>query len=68
MLKKATDDVLDVFSSDLPQGKTFFASLVLVVTWQDIRHQLQNDITKNLVRFAVNLDIDVQSNITFIKR
>jgi len=48
ILQKATDDVLTVFSSDLPQGKTFFASWVLVVTWQDIRHQLQNDITRNL--------------------
>jgi len=51
ILQKATDDVLTVFSSDLPQGKTFFASWVLVVTWQDIRHQLENDITRNLVRF-----------------
>jgi len=68
MLKKATDDVLSVFSSELPQGKTFSASWVLVVTWQDIRHQLQNEITKNLVRFAVNIDIDMQNNVTFVKR
>ena len=64
MLQKATEDVLSVFSSQLPQGKTFSASFVLVVTWQDIRHQLQNDITKNLVRLAVCMDTDIQNSIT----
>lgn len=58
-LQKATADVLGVFSSELPQGKTFEASWVLVVTWQDIRHQLQNDVTKNLVRFAVYMELDL---------
>ena len=68
MLQNATNDVLSVFSSRLPQGKTFFASFVLVVTWQDIRHQLQNDITKNLVRLADYIDINIQKSITLIKR
>ena len=68
MLQNATNDVLSVFSSRLPQGKTFFASFVLVVTWQDIRHQLQNDITKNLVRLADYIDINIQNSITLIKR
>ena len=68
MLQNATKDVLSVFSSRLPQGKTFFASFVLVVTWQDIRHQLQNDITKNLVRLADYIDINIQKSITLIKR
>ena len=67
MLKKATEDVLSVFSSQLPQGKTFSASFVLVVTWQDIRHQLQNDFTKNLVRLADCMDIDIQNSITLMK-
>ena len=67
MLQKATADVLSVFSSTLPAGKTFVASWVLVVTWQDIRHQSQNDITKNLVRFALYMGIDIRNKITFVK-
>ena len=68
MLQKATADVLSVFSSTLPAGKTFVASWVLVVTWQDIRHQSQNDITKKLVRFALYMvDIDILNKITFVK-
>jgi len=67
MLQKATDDVLSVFSSKLPQGKIFTASWVLVVTWQDIRHQLQNNITKNLVRFSEYMDINIQNKISFEK-
>ena len=67
MLKKATADVLSVFSSNLPQGKNFTASWVLVVTWQDIRHQLQNDITKNLVRFSEYMDTNIQNKISFVK-
>ena len=65
MLKKATADVFSVFSSKLPQGKNFTASWVLVVTWQDIRHQLQNDITKNLVRLSEYMDINIQNKISF---
>ena len=68
MLQKATEDVLSVFSSRLPQGKTFFASFALVVTWQDIRHHLQNDITKNLVRLSNYMDIVIPNSITLIKR
>lgn len=67
MLKKATADVLSVFSSKLPQGKNFSASWVLVVTWQDIRHQLQNDITKNLVRFSEYMDTNIQNKLSFVK-
>lgn len=67
MLQKATADVLSVFSSKLPQGKKFTASWVLVVTWQDIRHQLQNGITKNLVRFSEYMDINRQNKISFVK-
>ena len=67
MLKKATADVLSVSSSNLPQGKNFTASWVLVVTWQDIRHQLQNDITKNLVRLSEYMDINIQNKISSVK-
>ncbi|XP_022800806.1 uncharacterized protein LOC111338572 [Stylophora pistillata] len=48
ILENATSDVLGKFSGELPQGKTFNASWVLVVTWKDIRHKVLNDDTKTL--------------------
>ena len=51
-LEEATADVLNVSSTKLPTGKTFKATWALVVTWQDLRHQLLNAVTKNLVRYV----------------
>lgn len=54
LLQKATADVLSIFYNTLPtKGKTFEASWALVVTWQDIRHQKENDVTKTLVRYLL---------------
>ena len=54
-LQNATADVLSVFGGKLPQGKTFKASWVLVVTWKDIRHKELNSVTKNLVRYVYGI-------------
>ena len=51
-LSKATSDVLSVFQSKLPEGKTFQASWVCVVTWVNLRHANLNPVTENLVRLV----------------
>ena len=49
ILENATSDVLSKFGGKLPQGKTFNASWMLVITWKDIRHKVLHNINKNLV-------------------
>ena len=49
-LSKATSDVLSVYQSKLPEGKTFQASWVCVVTWVNLRPADLNDFTETLVR------------------
>ena len=49
-LSKATSDVLSVYQSKLPEGKTFQASWVCVVTWMNLRPADLNDFTETLVR------------------
>jgi len=50
VLREATSDVLSVFNVSLPQGKTFRATWVLIVTWENLRHFDLNPITEKLVR------------------
>ena len=50
ILSKATSDVLSVYQSKLPEGKTFQASWVCVVTWVNLRPADLNDFTETLVR------------------
>ena len=50
ILKNATSDVLQSESgSSLPEGKTFNATWVLVVTWVKLRHLQLNPIAEKLV-------------------
>ena len=50
-LKNVTSDVLRSKAGvSLPNGKTFHATWVLVVTWVNLRHFELNPITEKLVR------------------
>ena len=53
-LRQATFDVLSVFNSSLPQGTTFRATWVCVVTWVNLRHADLNPVTENLVRLLLH--------------